>query len=129
MGVEINMDTNAIITELRDWAEVQGAGTLANTLNEAADRLEELDERVAIMSEPHGWISVSDKLPEEDKEVLVARYMTKNGKKKPYVETASHIGGQWFSYTDEWKLNKTAHSDPFTWMPLPEPPKEEHDEP
>jgi hypothetical protein len=46
------MDTNAIITELRDWAEVQGAGTLANILNEAADKIEELDERVAIMSEP-----------------------------------------------------------------------------
>lgn len=44
------MDTKELIMELRDWAEVQGAGTLANILNEAADRLEELDERVAIMS-------------------------------------------------------------------------------
>lgn len=52
-GAETNMDTNAIITELRDWAEVQGAGTLANILNEAADKIEELDERVAIMSEPY----------------------------------------------------------------------------
>ena len=44
------MDTNEIITELRDWAIVQGPGSLAEILNEAADKIEELDERVAIMS-------------------------------------------------------------------------------
>ena len=44
------MDTNTLIAELRDWAGVQGAGTLANILNEAADRLEELDERVSILN-------------------------------------------------------------------------------
>lgn len=61
MGVETNMDTNAIITELRDWAEVQGAGTLSNILNKAADRLEELDERVAIMSVERSVSRVTDR--------------------------------------------------------------------
>ena len=37
------MQTGDIIAELRDWADVEGAGSLANLLNEAADRLEELD--------------------------------------------------------------------------------------
>ena len=40
-----------MINELRDWAEVQGAGSLANVLNEAADRIEQLDERLSIIGE------------------------------------------------------------------------------
>lgn len=44
------METVEIINELRDFAEAQEFGTLRNILDEAADRLEELDERVAIMS-------------------------------------------------------------------------------
>lgn len=45
------MTTGEIVNELRDWADVEGPGTLSNVLDEAADRLEELDERVAIISE------------------------------------------------------------------------------
>ena len=72
-----------------------------------------------------GWVSVKDGLPDEDTEVLVARYLIQHGKKKPYVETASRINDEWFSYTDEWKMDKKAHSKPYAWMQLPEPPKEE----
>ena len=43
------MDNNTLINELRDWAAVEGAGSLANILNLAADRLEELTERVSII--------------------------------------------------------------------------------
>jgi SepF-like predicted cell division protein (DUF552 family) len=45
------MDNNTLIAELRDWAEVQGAGSLGNILNLAADRIEEMDERISIVSE------------------------------------------------------------------------------
>lgn len=45
------MDNNTLINELRDWAVVEGAGSLANILNLAADRLEELTERVSIIGE------------------------------------------------------------------------------
>lgn len=45
------MDTKDLITELRDWADVEGAGTLSAVLNEAADKIEEMDERIAIMEE------------------------------------------------------------------------------
>ena len=45
------METSELITEMRDWAAVQGPGTLANLLQEAADRLEELDERLGIVTE------------------------------------------------------------------------------
>lgn len=40
-----------LILELRDQAEVIGPGTEYNLLMEAADRIESLDERVAIMME------------------------------------------------------------------------------
>ena len=45
------MDNRELINELRDWAEVQGPGSLAYTLNQAADRIEQLDERVSIIGE------------------------------------------------------------------------------
>ncbi len=45
------MTTDEIIRELRAKAGVEGKSTLGNLLEQAADRLEELDERVAIMME------------------------------------------------------------------------------
>lgn len=45
------METSELITEMRDWAAVQGPGSLANILTEAADRLEALDERLGIVSD------------------------------------------------------------------------------
>lgn len=45
------MTNDELIAELRDWAGVQGAGSLAAILDEAADVIEALDERVAIMEE------------------------------------------------------------------------------
>lgn len=114
------IDADALDTLLKDAQTV----CKRNRDNFRFGVLNNIRGNIAKMPTVGGWISVKDMLPEEDVEVLVARYMTKNGKKKPYVETASQIGGQWFSYTDEWKLNKTAHSAPFAWMPLPEPPKE-----
>ena len=130
MGEKTNMDTNEIITELRDWAIVQGPGSLAEILNVAADKIEELDERVTIMSEPHGWISVKDRLPEQGKTVLVARkYVQPGHKERRYVETAELIGASWVSIEDEYKMHRQFHTLPYAWMPLPEPPKEEHDEP
>lgn len=45
------MQTTELITELRDWAEVQGPGSLANILTEAADHIEQIDERLSILGE------------------------------------------------------------------------------
>lgn len=42
------MTKNDLISELRDWADVEGSGSLAAILNEAADTIEDLDERLAI---------------------------------------------------------------------------------
>ena len=50
-GTVKTMTTDELIRNLRDKAEVEGKTSLGNLLNLAADRLEELDERVAIMME------------------------------------------------------------------------------
>ena len=46
------MTTTELILALRDWASMAYEGD-ADILNAAADRLEELDERVAIMQDGH----------------------------------------------------------------------------
>lgn len=45
------MTTTELITELRDQATVDGPGTSCHLLNEAADTIELLDERLDIVSE------------------------------------------------------------------------------
>lgn len=48
------MTTNELICELRDWAEVEGPGSVAAIMSEAADCIEALDERVSIMEVERG---------------------------------------------------------------------------
>ena len=47
------MTTLELIQDLREWAEVDGKGSLTHVFTQAADRLEALDERVAIMDESY----------------------------------------------------------------------------
>ena len=60
------------------------------------------------------WISVRDRLPEEETEVLC--YLGNALWKGIVVAFRRH--GDW--YFDGWKCPTVTH-----WMPLPEPPKEE----
>lgn len=50
------MTTMDLIQELRDWSEVNDRGSLANVLTQAADRLEALDERIAIKDESYNGV-------------------------------------------------------------------------
>ena len=72
------------------------------------------------------WIMVKDRLPEEEKSVLVARKFIWPGRKViRYVEIAERIGSDWTSDSDHYKIHRPYHTAPYAWMPLPEPPKEE----
>ena len=60
----------------------------------------------------HEWISVKDKLPEDDEVVIICT-------DKNFVYAGELIGDTWFLDNDSWTATVTH------WMPLPNPPKGE----
>ena len=81
------------------------------------------------------WISVTERLPEEDKDVLVTVHFLGlkqthpngwNDHIKPsfYVDIAKHYSGEWSSASDEYKVARSRHIV-TAWRHLPEPFREE----
>ena len=87
------------------------------------------DGTLEITAEPEQrWIPVSERLPEEDTDVLVSVYFMGLQKKhgvneylKPsyYVDIARCYDGEWSSYSDEFKVAWDRHKV-IAWQPLPE---------
>ena len=83
--------------------------------------------QVALMS----WIPCSERLPEEEIEVLVTRKFLgckdgshgRNNHIPPsaYVEVAQYSYGEWEALSDEYKIARNRHTNPIAWMPLPTP--------
>ena len=102
----------------------------------AADAIEHLiEERDAAYLAGHQiadklpvWISVEERLPEEEESVFVVRkFLGVKGQVPPstYTEIAYRIGDRWVADSDEYKIARHRHTDPLFWMPLPEPPMED----
>ena len=77
---------------------------------------------------PCKWISVKDRLPENDNEVITAYKIDdekemKKRRGKLFVKTANWMGDCWVSVWDEYKAYSTKE-EVLYWMPLPKPPKE-----
>lgn len=104
-----------------------------------AEEYQQIVDKLDVMSpqsEPR-WILCSERLPEQNTEVLVTRKFL--GVKDPcggwhahlrpetYVETARLLGKVWVSDSDEYKVAPSRHADPVAWMPLPDPYKEEEE--
>ena len=70
------------------------------------------------------WISIEDKLPEKNNEVLITDgYSVWGGFSREYSQNEE--GWCWFDNSEEGYFN----TDEIThWMPLPEPPKGENNE-
>ena len=66
-----------------------------------------------------GWISVKDRLPEHG-QLVVVRHEVKG---RVYSEVAHYIMNLWWLDWDSNGLELNA----ISWMPLPEPPKEDSD--
>lgn len=61
------------------------------------------------------WISVDDRLPEDDKQRVMVAYIGDYPIGYPKIDTDRYVRGHWVRYG-----GYVTH-----WMPLPEPPKGE----
>lgn len=98
-------------------------------------RLENIEAiEMAIAALQDDWIPCSERLPEEDKDVLVTVHFMglkqthPNGwndhiKPNYYVDIASRIDEEWSSASDEYKIARNRHKI-IAWRPLPAPYKE-----
>lgn len=76
------------------------------------DMIEQLQDDLEQDEKENGWISVSDRLPEDDTTVLVS---CKTSNRTTFVRTACYMHGS-------WRLNCIGVT---AWRPLPEPYKED----
>lgn len=89
------------------------------------------DEKVKTEMSLPNWIPCSERLPEEETDVLVTRRFLgcKDGSRgwnahippKTYVEVAQYFNGEWTALSDEYKVARSRHTNPVAWMPLPKP--------
>ena len=100
------METTQIISWLYDKAARAQDHSYARMLNMIAKLVRELDEK-------QRWIPVTERLPDELKNVLA---YTDVGS---FADTAHWTGYRWEKTWDFEVLYGVTH-----WMPLPEPPKE-----
>ena len=76
------------------------------------------------------WISVKDRLPEDDQHVLVYHaedfHITVGYFESDYVQYYIESDGSKFYTDDGWEteISWAPKGDVTHWMPLPEPPKE-----
>ena len=89
-----------------------------------------IEEQPTVDAEPT-WIPVSERLPMDEKDVLVSVHFKgleinyKTGRKDTikesyYVDIANYLNGSWTSYSDEYKCAIDRH-EIIAWAPLPKP--------
>lgn len=123
------MTREEAITEIKEMADYW-----EEEYPKAVSEIEALKMAIESLKEQQ-WIPCSERLPDEDTEVLVTVYFHGLAKKHPpgwnkqikpnyYVEAASQIDGEWSSYSDEYKIARDRH-EVIAWMPKPSPYKGE----
>jgi hypothetical protein len=73
------------------------------------------------------WISVRDRLPEKDKDVLVSlhgKLYTGESYSMIWISNLTTLYGPGNCNEIEWTCKAANEEDVTHWMPLPEPPKD-----
>lgn len=109
------------LREIADRVKKDNYLMVARILNEAADTIEALSEKLSAKNMERStshyggeWISCSERLPEEDKDVLI--YTSYDGVDMAYISDEN------WRYTrgDEF-INTVENANILAWQPLPEP--------
>ena len=127
------------ITDLRAYAKDR-KGELAKLVSDAADTIETLSAKLSAANMERssqyyhgGWIPCSERLPEEDTEVLISyRYKEGEGDTDHVnIDITSYgttcFGGREIHTLKEWRQPFDyfhANYEVIAWMPLPEPYEE-----
>lgn len=131
------------VQELRDKAFMQTTDNVYKLLDEAADVIEELSEKLAASNIDRsdryyndGWILVSERLPDKEGNYIVH---VKDGNDEDYVgmwllqrgtymnNSQTYIDDNQGYWANAWSgdpINEFLSKSVIAWMPLPEPRKE-----
>lgn len=88
------------------------------------DSVEWTADGIAWKEKQSGWIPVTERLPEDEKAVLVYEAGNEN------IFLAIYEDGRWKSFDPTYKetyFDETIYGHIIAWMPLPEPYKEEQE--
>ena len=97
--------------------EVLTEQPLSDTLKRIRKAHKAYAENVSCNLRKDGWISVEDRLPEEQERVLVYDHVEGEGQT---VYEAKRVNGRWIWANSVWVTHGITH-----WMPLPSPPDTE----
>ncbi|MFQ8982707.1 MAG: DUF551 domain-containing protein [Evtepia sp.] len=107
------IDKNELITSIA-WHDQQG---MISSIDDVLDIIE----AYPTLTPQNEWVSVEERLPENGQIVL---FHQKDG----FIYCAEYFAGNalmspgWFIDNDSWDAKEVTH-----WMPIPAPPKKEHD--
>ena len=101
--------------------EQGGCGAESGWYHNEEEAVETWNKRVGAPDNNVGWISVKDRLPEEDRVVLATVHWEKH--EHFCVEAAMLIGGEWYSTADLLNISLKDSLKVIAWQYLPEPYK------
>lgn len=107
------MDRKQAVTILKRKTTIPGDGYTWEQINEA------IDMAIAALSPPNEWVSVEERLPKPDIDVLL--YFGDSAKLKMAVGGKYELDDGWYSVTDG-EYYTDCDTPPIYWMPLPEEP-------
>ena len=118
----IHIDTNRRLISPQDKSD-------ANDLHMELDSFMEFKKTILDIAVRYKWISVKDRLPEEEQWVLVCTNSEKASRKEVYPIVAYKLtwppdgGFKWMDAHYDDELTFDPIHEPTHWMPLPELPK------